>query len=223
MENITYEQLPDPQRLKEILLIQAAMDIIMKDKEDAWLRLVNFYKDYKDGIDMFKFDNGAGDNMYIIFSQEGVIIKGFDHESILSPYDNEKGEIAKGIYDLVPDELIEVLQDESIEMNDVTFCIWRRNTDSNWKKGKVDVPETYEEGDDGEGFLLGYIYEDPASWLEWAKYYYSREIPIDYIKNIYEHRNITKEVLQKINPERDAESVMKELKEIDFISIRKII
>lgn len=117
----------------------------------------------------------------------------------------------------MPDELMELLKDESIEMDDVTFCIWRSKNDSSWKKGKVDVPEAYEDGDDGESFLLGYIYEDADSWLEWAKYYYEKEIPLDCVKNIYEHRNITKEVIQKINSERDAESAMKELREIGFI------
>lgn len=214
MKNKGYINLPDPKKLKEILLCQSSLDIIMNNKEDAWLRVTVFYKNYFDGTDMVKIDNGAGDNMYILFSRDGVIIKGFDHESILSPYNNEKEEIAKGIYDSVPAELMKLLKDESIEMNDVTFCIWRGKNDSSWKKGNVVVPEDYEEDDDGEEFLLGYIFDDADSWTDWAKDYYGKKIPLEYVKKVYEHDDITEEIIKKINPERNAYEAIEELKNI---------
>ena len=160
----SYTCLLTAEKLKEILLSQAALDIMMNDEEDAWLRLTSFYKNHFSEVDMAKVDNGAGDHIYFLFSKYGTIIKGFDHESVLSPYANDAGEIAKGIYDSVPPELMELL-DESIERDDVTFCIWRSRTDSLWRKGQVVVPK---EGDDGEGFLLGYIFENADLWLDWA-------------------------------------------------------
>lgn len=217
MKNAIYTKLPNPERLKEILLSQSSLDIIMNDEEDAWLRLSSFYKNYFDGIDMVKIDNGAGDNMYILFSKDGVIIKGFDHESILSPYGNDEEKIAKGIYDSVPIELMELLKDESIEVNDVTFCVWRSQNDSSWKKGDVIIPEGYKEDDDGEGFLLGYVFDDADSWVGWGKDYYEKEIPLEYVKTIYEHKDITREVIEKINPKRDVDAVIKELKEIGIL------
>lgn len=219
MQNVDkiYKQTPSPESLREVLQIQSAMDIIMQDEEDSWLRLVNFYKNYNSGIDVVKFDNGAGDTMCVVFSEDGVIIKGFDHESILSPYDNEEEKIAKGIYDFVPNELMELLKDESMEKDDVTFCIWRSKKDSDWQKGNIDVPEGYEDGDDGEEFLLGYIFENPEEWLEWGKDYYEMDFSIEDIREIYEHKNITKEIVQKINPERDADSAIREINYIGLV------
>lgn len=217
MKNEVYTNLPYPKKLKEILLCQSSLDIIMNDKKDAWLRVTGFYKNYFDGADMIKIDNGAGDNMYILFSKNGVIIKGFDHESVLSPYNNEKEEIAKGIYDSVPAELMKLLHDESIEMDDVTFCIWRGMNDSNWKRGNVVVPENYEKDDGGEEFLLGYIFHDADSWTDWAKDYYGKKIQLEYVKKIYEHKDITREIIEKINPERNSDEVIEELKNIGYI------
>ncbi len=211
----SYTCLPTAEKLKEILLSQATLDIMMNDEEDAWLRLTSFYKNHFNEVDMAKIDNGAGDHIYFLFSKYGTIIKGFDHESELSPYANDAGEIAKGIYGSVPPELMELL-DESIERDDVTFCIWRSRTDSLWRKGQVVVPK---EGDDGEGFLLGYIFEDDNLWLDWAKSYYEEraaKIEVDWIKKVYE-RDVTEEIIQKINPGRDIKGAMKELKEIGCI------
>ncbi len=85
MEILNYTQLPNPEKLKEILISQAALDIIMLNEKKSWLRRTSFYKNYSEGIDMVKIDNGAGDHMFFLFSHYGTIIKGFDHESILSP------------------------------------------------------------------------------------------------------------------------------------------
>lgn len=216
MKITSYTNLPNTKKLKEILLSQSALDIIMKDEEDAWLRLSSFYKNYFDGIDIVKIDNGAGDNMYILFSKDAAIIKGFDHNSSLSPYNNDE-EIAKGIYDSVPMELMELLKDESIEVNDVTFCVWISQNDYNWKKGNIIVPEDYKENDDGESFLLGYIFDDADSWLDWAEDYYEKEFPVECVKAIYEHKDITREIIEKVNPKRDTDAVIKELKMIGYI------
>lgn len=81
----SYTCLPTTEKLKEILLSQAALDIILTDEEEAWLRVTSFYKNYFDDVDMAKVDNGAGDHVYFLFSKYGTIIKGFDHESVLSP------------------------------------------------------------------------------------------------------------------------------------------
>ena len=72
-------------------------------------------------------------NMFILFSEHGVIIKGFDHESGLSPYANESFKLVDGIYDLVPKELLNLLNDKSIEKEVATFCIWKTPEDLVWK------------------------------------------------------------------------------------------
>lgn len=218
MEISNYTQLPGEEELKNILISQAALDIIMIEEEDSWLRVTSFYKDYFDGVDMVKIDNGAGDHIYFLFSKYGSVIKGFDHESILSPYANDEEEIAKGIYDLLPQELMSLL-DESTERDDVTFCIWRSINDSHWRKGDVVFPKGNTSDDDGEGFLLGYIFTNADMWLDWAKSYYEKQvenIQVNIVERIYKHESITGSLIEKINPQRGVESVIKEAEKIGY-------
>lgn len=214
-----YTQLPTPERLQKILLSQASLDIIMNAKDDAWLRLTHYHKNYCDEVDMVKIDNGAGDHLYILFSDDGAIIKGFDHESPVSPYAHDDEEVTQKIYASVPDELRKLLNDPSIEPKDVTFCLWRSSLNPDWKKG--DVPEEYQNQNDGEGFLLGLTFETADRWLDWAKSYYEEEgelIQLNDVRKVYAHEKITSEIIAAINPKRDVESVFKELKEIGYIT-----
>ncbi len=214
-----YTQLTNEEELKKILLCQAVLDIVMTDEEDSWLRLINYYKNYNDDVDMVKIDNGSGDHMYIMFSKHGTIIKGFDHESELSPYANDEGNIAKGIYDFVPDELMNLLSDESVERDDVTFCIWRSKNDPLWKKGKDLVSEGYKYGVDGEVFLLGFIFDTAESWLDWAKDYFEEDaekLHLSFVKNVYDLKIEKKEIEKMIDQDRDIEKVIDELKQIGY-------
>lgn len=209
-----YTQLPEPDKLKELLITQAILDTIMVEEEDSWLRVTTYYKNYSENMEMVNISNGAGDHMFILFSDYGTLIKGFDHESIISPYGNEGEEPTKGIYDFVPKELMD-LMDESIEQEDVTFCLWRSKTDSSWKKGEVTVPAEYKPGDDGEDFLLGLIWTNADSWFDWARDYYDEQgIQLEAVKKVFQQERLTKEIIKEINPEREPEDVMNELKEM---------
>lgn len=110
--------------MKNLLKKQAILDIIVIPEHDAWLRLVSYQYDPVKHCDQFKIDNGSGDHLYALFSPKGAILKGFDHESCLSPYQNEYEHPVAGIYDNIPAELLQLLDDET-EKDDVTFCTWQ--------------------------------------------------------------------------------------------------
>ncbi|MDF2938314.1 MAG: hypothetical protein K0Q90_3687 [Paenibacillaceae bacterium] len=211
----THEALPAPEILKEHLRSLAALDIIMIDGEDEYLRVHHFYPEFTEGMDMVKIDNGSGDHMYVLFSKEGTLIKGFDHESALSPYANEEEAVALGIYDDVPGVLLDLLGEET-EREDVTFCLWRTAADSSWKKGDVVIPE---DEDDGEGFLLGLIFEDAESWLDWAKVYYEVELgdaQLEAVEAIYRQLPVSAEAISGLNSARDSTAALEELAAIRY-------
>ncbi len=51
---------------------------------------------------MASMRDGSGDDYFILFNFLGAIIKGFAHESSMSPYVNEPIQIWKGILENVP-------------------------------------------------------------------------------------------------------------------------
>lgn len=200
------DTLPDPITLKKLMKIHASLNIILCP--DEWLRYHSFFPDFYENVSMAKIDNGAGDHLLILFSPQGTILKGFDHESELSPHAQEEYKIWPGIYEGVPKALLALLEDEAIESDDVTFCIWRESSDSTWQKGKVEIPEG---ATDGSGFLLGTIYQTPEDFVEFAKYYFEITPSIDIVTNIYDGATITAEMIKMLNPECDVKQALKEL------------
>ncbi|QSF42983.1 hypothetical protein [Paenibacillus tianjinensis] len=206
MEVDVLERLPNPIILKKLMKIQASLNIILCQEE--WLRYHSFVQDWAEGVGMAKIDNGAGDHLIILFSPEGAIIKGFDHESGLSPYAQDEHKVWQGIYDDVPKELLSLLEEDAIAKDDVTFCIWRKNSDRNWHKGKVDIPKGESDGSD---FLVGCIFLTPADFVEFAIDYFECSPSLDVVARIYDDFPITEEMINILNPNCDAKEVFQEL------------
>jgi hypothetical protein len=144
---------------------------------------VNSYvQEWNEDVCMAKIDNGSGDHLFILFSSKGTIIKGFDHESELSPYAQEEHEVWPGIYENVPNELLSLLDNDAIERDVVTFCIWCEKSDFRWQKGKVEIPEGE---DDGSGFLVNAIFHTPEDFVKFAEDYFEITPSIEIIEKIY--------------------------------------
>ena len=196
--------------LKETLIKLAAINIILCDED--WLRYYRYTKEWSNGVDLAEIDNGSGDNMFIFFSDKGCVIKGFDHESEVSPHAQDEYKVWDGMYDGLPSHLANLLEDESVEKEDVTFCIWRENGDSEWRRGNVN----YENGeDDGSGFLLGTIYSNGADFKEWADDYFELELSETLISDVFNGKPITDELIMGINSGCDLNTVKSELKELN--------
>lgn len=204
------EHLPDPENLKRLMIVQAALNTILCETE--WLRYHSFVQEWDEGVSMAKIDNGAGDHLIMLFSAEGSILKGFDHESQLSPYAQDEHKVWPGIYDSVPSELLSHLEHEGIEKEDVTFCVWRKSTDSSWHKGNVDIPEG---ADDGSAFLINAIHRTAEEFVQFANDYYEVDLPLEVIEEVYEGVPVTMEMIQLLNPDRAAEEVCRELESMN--------
>ncbi|WP_042166743.1 hypothetical protein [Paenibacillus gorillae] len=209
MELNVLERLPEPMILKKLMRIQASLNIILC--QDEWLRYHSFIPEWDEAVCMAKIDNGAGDHLIILFSSAGCIIKGFDHKSELSPYAQDEHKVWQGIYDDVPKELLFLLHDDAIEQDDVTFCIWRESSDTNWHKGKVEVPEGESDGSD---FLIGCIFHTPEDFVEFARGYFEVSLSLDIIAKIYDDLPITAEMIQMLNPDCDVKEVLQELESL---------
>lgn len=201
-----------PHVLKQRLLALAALDLILCPEE--WLRYHSFITEWAPHVSLAKIDNGAGDHLFVLFTAEGVIMKGFDHESALSPHAGDEYEVWPGIYDKVPEVLLAWLDDEAIEKEEVTLCIWREPEDSSWRKGEVHIPDGEE---DGSGFLLGTIFETPEDYVDWAEDYFEMTVPLETVEQIYAGTPITADLIRSLNPERNIEEALRELEEL-FVS-----
>ena len=202
--------------MKELLKKQAILDIIVTPEHDAWRRLVSYEYNRKTRCDRFRISNGSGDHLYVIFSPDGVIIKGFDHESCLSPYQNEEEQTLETIYTGVPEKLLALL-DEETERNDVTFCIWQLPDETTWHQNNIELPDycfdpdRIQPEDGGQAFLMSYIFSGAEEWFEWASIYYElQEEAWDAAALLYETGEITRSMVMDLNPERDYDTIIDE-------------
>lgn len=200
--------LAQPKALKQSLLQLATLNIILCDEE--WLRYHRYQKHWSEGVDLATIDNGAGDHMYIFFTEKGAVIKGFDHESPVSPHARDEYQVWEGMYDGLPNHFDALLTDEAIEKEEVTFCFW--NKSGQWRQGNV----VFNNGeDDGSGFLLGTLFDDPVEFKDWADDYFEMELSLETIASIYDGMPITDDQIKALNPEADLVTVREALDQIE--------
>ena len=190
----------------------AVLDIIFSEEE--WLRVYTWNPNWDGKSSLAVIDNGGGDTMHILFSNDGCIIKGFDHESELSPYAQEEFEAWKGIYKDVPKVLLDLLDDEAIEKDDVTFCIWQDKNHKVWQKGNVEIPEGCNDGSD---YMLSRIFS-VEDYIDWVKSYWELgdRLCIEEIKKVYNHQPITEEMIKKLNSDKNIKETKDELMKIGY-------
>ena len=141
-------------------------------------------------------------------------MKGFAHESPMSPWSNQPERVWPGVLDSVPAEFAEFLTEAAFSMEETTFCIWRRNDDDSWQTGEIQYPE--EPDPDGSDDLLFALDGDPESYKEFAENYYERSIDLSAVQSIYQHQPMTIEIAKTLNPEVELESLRSDLEEIEY-------
>jgi hypothetical protein len=158
-----------PSQIRFALKSATACDAIVTTKD--WLRSFWYEENWQDGVDMAKYDKGNGDHVFVFFTSDGqTIIKGFDHESQVSPHARDKYEVWPGIYDGAPPALMEYVKDVSVEHEDVTFCCWSVDGAS-WNAGSAVIPE---EIDDGSNWLMEMLQMNSEAFINWAQSYYEK-------------------------------------------------
>ena len=205
-------QLPEPQTLKKITQALAMLDAIIQREWEY--RYYSFNSKWSEYEEMASMRNGEGDGWYCVFSSAGVFLKGFDHESEMSPWSREDGQVWPGVLDGIPAVFQPCATEPAFSMGDTTCCIWRENSESHWHSGNISFPD----GDDPDGsaWMLLILDGNPLTYKEWAEEYYERAIDADAIKQIYEGTPLTPALVGALNPEVEFETMRSDAREIGY-------
>ena len=204
--------LPDIEGLRKLTQSLAMLDAIMSPEWEY--RYYSFNSKWNDGEMMASMRNGSGDEYFILFDSHGVIMKGFDHESAMSPWSAEEEKLWPGIFDGVPDDLESFLSEPAFSIPETTFCIWRRYIDSSWQIGRVDYPD--EDDPDGSESMLSILDGSASTYKEFAESYYEKSVNLDAIERIYKHEPLTSEILAQLNDEIALESLNADIEQIAY-------
>ncbi len=199
-------QLGEIEQIKELMQSLAVVDAINADKWEN--RYYSFDNSWGIDTQLGSMRNGSGDEFFALFSPLGAIIKGFAHESVMSPYSTDPPSIWPGIVTNVPKELSKIITEPAFSPSDTTFCIWCLRHDKSWKCGQIIFPEGKDP--DGSEELLSILDRNPRTYKEWAENYYERQISLDAITKIYNHHPITESLVCEINPKASIREIIKE-------------
>jgi hypothetical protein len=206
------DTIPNVELLKKLCQSLATLDAIISPEWEY--RYYSFNSKWAEGEMMASMRNGSGDEYFILFNSQGAIMKGFAHESSMSPWASDSEQVWPGVLDQVPAEFGGFLTEPAFSMAETTFCVWRRNGDPSWQTGQIEYPD--EDDPDGSEDLLFILDGEPKTYQEFAEQYYERAIDLSVVMSVYERESLTPQMIEKLNPEVSVESVASDLEQIDY-------
>ncbi len=204
--------LPGVESLEKLSQSLAMLDAIISPEWEY--RYYSFNSKWSENEAMASMRDGSGDDYFVLFNSNGAIIKGFAHESSMSPNFNEPVEIWKGILDNVPSEFKNFLSEPAFSLENTTFCVWRKFSDAFWQIGEINFPE--EKDPDGMNELLAILDRNPSTYKNWAEYYFGREFSLVAIENIYQQKPLSNELLKQLNKDISLEDLQEDIEEIGY-------
>jgi hypothetical protein len=205
-------QLPDIDHLKALTQSLAVLDAILSS---AWeYRYYSFNAHWAADRSVASMRDGSGDEMFAIFAPAGAIVKGFAHESPMSPHSKNPPTVWPGVLDAVPSVLAGLLADPAFSTLDATFCIRRTRDSAAWQRGTIEFPEGKDP--DGSEDLLAILDGNPRTYQAWAECYFERSVSLPAVVHIYEHRPLSEEIIAALNPNVSMRELAQDLEEIAY-------
>lgn len=196
-------ELPDAAGLRRLLQSMAMLDAILC--RDWQFRHYSYNARWAAGEQMGSMRNGSGDDFYALFNARGCWLKGFDHEAAMSPYrDGGSRRLWPGLVESVPPEFAACLTEPAFNLDETTFCLWRRREDAAWQRGAIDFPPGSDP--DGSGHLLSPLDGRPETYLRHARDYFDKPfVTAAMVRHVYEHRPLTDELVRALTPDVELE------------------
>ncbi|MFF4762430.1 hypothetical protein [Streptomyces sp. NPDC001292] len=209
--------LPEIAVLREHCRSLAILEAVLSPE---WSDRYHSFDDHWSGRkSMASMRNGAGDEYSIVFSPAGAYVRGFDHESPMSPYVGDGP--WPGVLDEVPDVFRPCVEEPAFSDEDgmtvITACVWRETGDGGWKAGTIDFPDVATEDPDGAGYLFQLLVDrSPEAFQQWAEDYYEVPVDLEAVRHVFSSRPLTEEVVRALNSEIVLADLAEDIAEIGY-------
>ncbi|MFJ8197341.1 hypothetical protein [Streptomyces sp. NPDC096152] len=210
-------RLPEIAVLREHCRSMAILEAVLNPEWSG--RDHSFDDHWSENESMASMRNGSGDDYSIAFSAAGACIRGFDHESPMSPYAAEV-RLRPGVLDEIPDVLRPCVEDPAFSYDGlprVTACIWRETGDDGWRTGTIDFPREAAEDPDGSGYLFQLLVDrSPEAFQRRAED--NHEVPVDLeaVRHVFSSRPLTEDVVRALNSEIVLADLAEDIAEIGY-------
>ena len=184
--------LPNAERLKNFCKGLAALDIIMVEEEWSFIRHYTYNPAWRKGKEAFFATDGSDQSMIVMFAPEGCVINGVDSEL----YDWEKKlPRIEDLTDGMPPALQKLMGSREVKKMKSTFCVWTEDG-TTWHCNPMD-------GEDASKDLLPLIDGDPQTYVEYGKWFYPADLPLEAVRQLADGVPVTKELVAVLNPKRN--------------------
>lgn len=156
-----------------------------------------FHPKWAPSEQMGAFKNGSGDELLAHFTARGCFIKGFAHESVISPYRMKPPSHWPGLLASVPAAFASSLAEPAFDVPATTFVVWRLAADPAWHTGEIEFP-SHDYGD-GSQDLLPRATMAASEFAEWLAENYEMAIDGDIVDHVFENRPLTDAQLRALN------------------------
>ncbi len=193
-------RLPAIPELRLLCRALAALDVVLNPGDDY--RYHRYGTAWAPGEELASMRDGAGNEYDIVFTAAGAYVRGFDHESPMSPYASDDDEPWPGVLDSVPDVFRRYVEEpaftDEFGTPYVTVCLWREHGDTAWRHGDIDFPGG---DDDGADWMFALLTDHtPEAYQDWARDYYEMPVDLDAVRHVYAGRPLTEDVVTALNP-----------------------
>jgi hypothetical protein len=200
-----FSLLPDRASLQKICKAISVLDAILS--QEWQYRYYSYNNKWSDNEEFCEMRNGSGDQMLILFREDGCVINGFAHEF----EQQDKQQLTKNL----PPIFDEFIFGEPVKSIGTTFCLWTTEQ-KNWQVGQI------EDYDDNSAEMLAIFDGNPQTYVDWAMEYFEESykesgIPLDTVTKIYNGQTLTTEmVLTIVETLEDWEQLERDLEEIGY-------
>jgi hypothetical protein len=200
-----YSLLPGHHAVRTICKAVSVLDAILC--QDWVYRYYSYNCAWDVDEEFCEMRNGEGDQMLILFRNEGCVINGFAHES----EQPDKSEVTTGL----PAIFNPFIFGEPVDSIGTTFCLWKTETE-NWKHGAVALVA------DGSEEMLKILDGQAQTYVDWAAKYFEGSyketgLPLDTVTKIYQGKILTKTMVSSLVDElEDWDQLTDDLIEIGY-------
>ncbi|MFS0705313.1 hypothetical protein AB6N23_12385 [Cellulomonas sp. 179-A 9B4 NHS] len=209
--------LPDVPAVRTRCLGLAALDAVLSPEWEA--RWHSFDARWSDDEAMASMRNGQGDEWSIVFGPAGAFLRGFDHESQMSPF-RRGGRPFQGVLDAVPEVFATAASEPAFTLDGTylaTVCLWRRAGDTAWQVGPVPYPP----GDDPDGadFLFELLVADgPGAYVQFASDYYEVDLAHRDVAHVLAAGPLSEPLVRRLNPDVSLRDLEQDLRAMGYPS-----
>lgn len=211
--------LPNIDALRRLMQSLAMLDAILCPEWGHRYFSFNCY--WSSGEQLGSMRNGQGDHWFALFNAAGCWLKGFDHESPMSPFSSDPPMLAAGLFDDMSAKFSACLLEPAFAIEETTFCLWRRSQDSTWRRGPVKFPANTSDLDGSER-LLQCLDGRPQTYRAWTKEYHERDVPLAAIQSVYAHQPLDQQLIDDLGAAISPACLKKDVSEIGYPSCGNI-